>query len=312
MTPTPPAAARPLTWALRLLPAGYRAEHGSELTSIALQAAEAGGRLGVWREAADITAHALRLRAGLGPDKAVARIVAMAAPLAVAIAAGSCADTLADFARQPSQLLSGRADLQVLFAVQLVMYLLWPAALVAVWLGRWTAARLLAGLGALLAVISVLLLAPVTSDLDGLHVIVVAGTLPGVLTGLLMAAASRDLLGSSLRHRRALAATTVAALVPWALHTLSSSPLLFQLAPQALWLAVVITALVWAHRNRTAPLALALAALPQALAYTIPLLHPLHLSGQAILVLLAAAGVVATVRTRRKATPAQAGGIADH
>jgi len=311
MTPVPHTP-RPLTRALRLLPAGYRAEHGSELTSIALQAAEADGRLGVWREAADITAHALRLRAGLGPDKAAARIVAMAAPPAVAIAAGSCANTLAAYARQPSQLLSGRADLQVLLAVQLAIYLLWPAALVAVWLGRWTAARLCAGLGALLALISVPLLALVTLDLDGLHTFVVAGTLPWVLTGLLMAAAPRDMLGSSLRHRRALAATTVAALVPWALHTLCPSPLPFQLAPQALWLAVVITALAWAHRNRTAPLALALAALPQALGYAVVLLHPLHLTGQAILVLLAAAGVVAAVRTRRKATPAQAGGIADH
>jgi hypothetical protein len=312
MTPTPPAGARPLNWALRLLPAGYRAEHGSELTTIALQAAEANGRLGVWREAADITAHTLRLRAGLGPDKAASRIVAMAAPLAVAIAAGSCANTLATYAQQPSQLLSGRADLQVLLAVQLVIYLLWPAALVAVWLGRWTAARLLAGLGALLALISVPLLALVTSDLDGLHAFVVAGTLPWILTGLLMAAAPRDMLGSSLRHRRALAATTVAALVPWALHTLSPSPVPFQLTPQALWLALVITALAWAHRNRTAPLALALAALPQALGYTIPLLHPLHPTGQAILVLLAAAAAVATARTRRKATPAQAGDFADH
>ncbi|MDH6111558.1 hypothetical protein P3T36_006738 [Kitasatospora sp. MAP12-15] len=295
MTPTHRVPG-PLAWALRLLPSRYRAEHGDELTVIALQAGEDAGRLGGWREAADIAAHALRLRVGLSPDRAAARFIALAAPLAVAIAAGSNVAVLSHDLQAPAALFAGDANHRVLSAFRLVMELVWPTALVAVWLDRWTAARVFAGFGGLLALAYLPLCAlTIPWGLAGQRVMVVGFSLSWVLTGLFMAIAPRDLLGSSLRYRRALALAMVTALLPGVLRSVYPYPLPFLLQPQALWLVVGIGALAWPSRNRTAPSVLALAALPLALGQTLPLLHPIRPVGEALLVALVAAGAIAVV-----------------
>jgi hypothetical protein len=272
------------------------------LAAIAHEVAAESGRLGALREAVGIAGYALRLRAGLGPDRTAPVIVAGAAPLAVAVMAGSAAYWLAQWYRDPASpfLLAGPAG-HVRFALALTTSLLWPATLLAVWVGRWTATRLLGTLAALTTTASATLDAVATDSTYGgpSTTIAVTQLLPGLLTVLLLAAAPRELLGSSPRHRRALAATTVLALVPWTAHLLYPYPLPLGLSLQDLWPCVLVVALLCMARSRKPALAVA----PQSAVSLLPALHPLSATGVAALLLLAAAAAVAIVTTNRPRRP---------
>ncbi|MFJ1754828.1 hypothetical protein [Kitasatospora sp. NPDC088134] len=82
---------RLLTWALRLHPAHYRERYGAELAEAALASMADRPRAGVLAEAAQLAAHGLRLRLGLGADRPFGRAATGAAPLVltVALAAGT-------------------------------------------------------------------------------------------------------------------------------------------------------------------------------------------------------------------------------
>lgn len=72
---------------LRLYPRRYRRECGEEILAVYQQTAAEGSSLGRFREAADIAAHAVRMRLGVNSSTAAGRLLARAAPLAVGAAA---------------------------------------------------------------------------------------------------------------------------------------------------------------------------------------------------------------------------------
>jgi hypothetical protein len=67
---------------IRLYPAAHRAAHGDEIMSTARDSLESQGPLGVLRELADLTVHALRERTRLTATSAVGAVATAAAPLA--------------------------------------------------------------------------------------------------------------------------------------------------------------------------------------------------------------------------------------
>ncbi len=75
---------------LRLYPRRYRMECGEEILAVYQQTAAEVSASGRFREAADIAAHAVRMRLGLSSATAAGRLLARAAPLAVGAAAAYC------------------------------------------------------------------------------------------------------------------------------------------------------------------------------------------------------------------------------
>ncbi len=75
---------------LRLYPRRYRREYGEEILAVYQQTAAEVSPVGRFREAADIAAHAMRLRLGLSSATAAGRLLARAAPWAVGAAAAYC------------------------------------------------------------------------------------------------------------------------------------------------------------------------------------------------------------------------------
>ncbi|WP_193581916.1 hypothetical protein [Streptomyces mobaraensis] len=72
---------------LRLYPAGFRRAFGDEIAESYREATEGAGRRARLREAADIAAHAVRLRLGLGSAHPGGRLAAVTAPFALAATA---------------------------------------------------------------------------------------------------------------------------------------------------------------------------------------------------------------------------------
>ncbi|MER5782334.1 hypothetical protein ABT104_11510 [Streptomyces mobaraensis] len=72
---------------LRLYPAGFRRAFGEEIAESYREATEGAGRRARLREAADIAAHAVRLRLGLGSAHPGGRLAAVTAPFALAATA---------------------------------------------------------------------------------------------------------------------------------------------------------------------------------------------------------------------------------
>lgn len=79
---------------LRLYPPGFRRAFGSEMVGVYREATEGAGPSARLREAADIVAHALRLRLGIGSAAPGGRLSAGAAPFALAVTAAYAAFNL--------------------------------------------------------------------------------------------------------------------------------------------------------------------------------------------------------------------------
>ncbi|MGW0595214.1 hypothetical protein [Streptosporangium sp. NPDC002607] len=75
---------------LRLYPRRYRLECGEEILAVYQQTAAEASPAGRFREAADIAGHAVRMRLGVSSATAAGRLLASAAPFAVAAAAAGC------------------------------------------------------------------------------------------------------------------------------------------------------------------------------------------------------------------------------
>lgn len=75
---------------LRLYPPRYRQELGEEILAVYRLSSADASRTGRFREAADIAAHAVRMRLGLSSATAAGRLLAGAAPYAVGAAAAGC------------------------------------------------------------------------------------------------------------------------------------------------------------------------------------------------------------------------------
>ncbi|MFF4814407.1 hypothetical protein ACFY2K_07445 [Kitasatospora sp. NPDC001309] len=129
---------------LRLYPAAYRRAHGAEIAAT-YRELTAGEPLGPrLRDAAELAGHALRLRAGLGPGTAAARMLGTAYPLVlVASAAASGLHLLrwyAAVAASPAPLgVQLRSDLSGVWGVLLLSSLLVFAGAAAALAGRWRA-----------------------------------------------------------------------------------------------------------------------------------------------------------------------------
>ncbi|WP_051943287.1 hypothetical protein [Streptacidiphilus rugosus] len=302
----PPLALR---LALGLHPAGYRAEHGAELTAIFAESTADAGRLGVLREALDLAGHAVRRRTGLGSDRKAGQVAAQAAPLAAAVAgAGAAAGSLLQWTlsgfpfTSPGGPTLEVAELWTVFAYQA----LGLAVLVAVWAGRWTAARLLALLAPVVATTQVVLMSLEPAGLDGAWAWALTWLGSTLLTSALLLAAPRDLLGRSGPRRRLLLGTVLPAFVPWAVQLLYPYRFAYTNAQSLLWVLVLFAALLLSGGEGFRAPAVAAAVLPAALRALVPLLHPMTPTGVGVLLLLLLAGVVAvtrTVRGRAGATP---------
>ncbi|MGW2399363.1 hypothetical protein ACWCYY_22660 [Kitasatospora sp. NPDC001664] len=202
--------------AMRLHPGSYRRGEGAELAAVFADATAGRGRWSAAREWVDLAGHGLRMRLGLGSDRTLAQLAALAAPFAgVAAVAGTLAeevdgvvvslqrgwplywliaapvDTLPGFGYW-----LGRAGLLLLLVVA-----------VAAVTGRWTAARALAPPG-LLAVLGHMVVESLLSTSwsygDGPRLLarMAAWYGPQVIWLLILMAAPRDLLGPPTRGRR--------------------------------------------------------------------------------------------------------------
>ncbi|GGX58927.1 hypothetical protein GCM10010358_11370 [Streptomyces minutiscleroticus] len=259
---SPGGRSRSLALALRLYPGGYRDRYGEEIATVAAEATAGRGRAARWHEAASVAGHALRLRAGLTPDRSGARLAAVAAPFVVAVAAGQHLALVLRLPHTEPPLTFPWTDMVggVPYAIALTAAALWSLSLLSVLGGHWQPARAAAVLAAL-AVLGARL--DYVSDafvrFDPLLVLenlLVMG-LPHLLWAVLLLSAPRDLLTTSWSTRACAAATAaitfLAASAGWQEGARAATP------------AVVVTlaaVLALPTRDRSLPLAVVLAALP--------------------------------------------------
>ncbi|WDV53393.1 hypothetical protein PV963_25030 [Streptomyces coeruleorubidus] len=293
-------------WALRLHPAAYRAEHEAELTAIYAEATQDAGPLGRLREALDVAGHGLRRRTGLGSDRMAGQVLAQAAPLAIAVATGSfVAGLLWLFAPGVRTLPASSLPNVLSLANTGLTPLLWLATLAAVWTGRWTVARALVVPPMVLCLADVLLAAFTSSGFHGTPSIAVIRLAVPLLTGAVVLAAPRDLLGPSLSQRRTIMGTTALAAVlvsggqlvdmyyPFTLGVLS---VIGPLWTGVLWAGVLAIALLFGTRNRLTVAGVAVAVLPTTLQVTVQLTP----AGVVVLLLVLLSSTVPFLRARRR------------
>ncbi|MFJ6601776.1 hypothetical protein [Streptomyces lydicus] len=298
-------SSRLLRWALRFHPAAYRAEHEAELSAIYVQATQDAGPLGRLREAFDVAGHGLRRRTGLGSDRMAGQVLAQAAPLAVAVATGgSVANLLWLFAPGNKILPSSSLPGVLVLVNQGLMPLLWLAALAAVWTGRWTVARALVVPATLLRMVDLpLLLAAHPAGTGALHPSGVLHLAVPLLTGAVVLAAPRDLLGSPGARHGAIVGTTALAVLLWAaqlFNVYQPVPLGGPRTTQALWAGVLAVALLLSGRDRLLAAGLAVAVFPGVLQSTVPLLYPLSPVGAVALLLVVLSSAVSLLRAHRR------------
>ncbi|MFI0716274.1 hypothetical protein ACH4SK_37885 [Streptomyces inhibens] len=296
-------SSRALRWALRLHPAAYRAEHEAELTAIYAQATQDAGPLGRLREALDVAGHGLRRRTGLGSDRTAGQVLAQAAPLAVGLATGgSVANLLWLVAPGIKTMPSSSLPSVLLLANQGLVPLVWLAVLAAVWSGRWTVARALVVPATVLRLADVPLLL-LAHGFHGTDTGTVLNLTVPLLTGAVVLAAPRDLLGSSQPQRSALAGTTALAVLLVGAQLVNMyypQPLGGPRTTHTLWAAALAVALLFSTRDRLPAAGLAVAVLPGALQATVPLLHPLTPAGAGALLLVLLSSAMPLLRARRR------------
>ncbi|WEO95395.1 hypothetical protein A6P39_015950 [Streptomyces sp. FXJ1.172] len=293
---------RALRWALRCHPAAYRARHEAELTAIYAEATQGAGPLGRLREALDVAGHGLRRRTGLGSGRTAGQILAQAAPSAVAVAAGgSVVNLLWVFAPGVRTLSWSSFPEAVVLVDQVLVPLLWLAALAGAWTGRWTAARTLAVPATALRLADVPLLLLAHPGGQPAYPAAVLSLIVPLLTGAVVLAAPRDLLGTSRPQHAAIAGAGALTVLLWGAqflniyHALPGGPR----AVRTLWAGVLAVALLFSGHDRLAAAGLAVAVLPTAVEMTVPLLYPLSPAGGIALLALLIGAAVAALRARR-------------
>ncbi|MFD0259547.1 hypothetical protein ACFVH7_14880 [Kitasatospora indigofera] len=205
-------APRPGRLLIGLYPARYRSAHGDDICATFAEATEGRPRRAVLREYRDLATHALRLRLRIGPTDPAGRVLAGAAPVALALAAGCALVVLLPELRElvhriryPYPNLGlGYAVLAAVFQVALTVP--WLLALGIAVTGRWRAARIVGVAAALLG-------AGVLS-LDGLYPYM-AGQMAGTaLVGTVVLLAPAGLVDVSQRGRWEMAGLVLAVAVP--------------------------------------------------------------------------------------------------
>ncbi|WP_405019875.1 hypothetical protein OHV05_26495 [Kitasatospora sp. NBC_00070] len=146
---TPPPGHR----LIRLYPARYRAAHGEDVAATFADTVEGQPARVVRRERRDLVTHALRLRFRIGPTDPAGRVLAGAAPIQLALAAGVALyralpqfDQLVRGDQVPSPM---RTVLHASFELSCTVP--WLLALAFALLGRWRTARLTGWWGSVLS-----------------------------------------------------------------------------------------------------------------------------------------------------------------
>ncbi|MEU3600930.1 hypothetical protein ABZ714_19735 [Streptomyces sp. NPDC006798] len=193
-----------MTRLIRLYPPGFREAYGDEVAAVYHEVIAGAGRVGRGREALGLVAHALRLRAGLGPGRPAGRLCGVAGPLVLAASAAYAGLELSDLAAyatavraegRPPAFFAGdtaRAAAAAALVVSAVMALV----------GRWAAGRLWAAAAQALCGVLVLTLDGATPD-----AIVTGGA--GLLAAALLAACPPEVFPA--RRARILAGAAGAA-----------------------------------------------------------------------------------------------------
>ncbi|MFE5584760.1 hypothetical protein [Kitasatospora sp. NPDC056531] len=187
--------------ALALYPGRYRRERGDELAVVFADTTAEAGRFAKVRELFDLGAYGLRMRTGLTSTSPGGRLAALTAPLAAGAVAGIAAVMM--YADEGGY--QAPNSTRVLLSL-LAFWVLNGSAVLsagAVLLGRWTAARLLAGATAL-AVVADLLLQLRASIGGGLWELLYDFQWDGpfLLWALVLLAAPRDALPSPTWRER--------------------------------------------------------------------------------------------------------------
>jgi len=143
---------------MSLYPARYRAAHGEDIATVFSETIEGLSRRAVFRERFDLATHALRLRLRISPTDPAGRVLAGAAPVALAIAAGRCLffllpqlHEMVHRIRYPYPNL-GLGSALVGAALLLAGNLPWLLALMFAVAGRWRLARATGALAALIGI----------------------------------------------------------------------------------------------------------------------------------------------------------------
>ncbi|MFI5530654.1 hypothetical protein ACIA8O_19150 [Kitasatospora sp. NPDC051853] len=201
--------------AMRIHPAAYRRSEGAELAAVFADTTAGKGSWVVARELVDLAGHGLRMRLGLGSDRTLAQLAALAAPFAgVAAMSGQLADQVSAVIGDLGSPRGLGWRLRVPFdTFQGFGYWVYQAALlitlavaVAAVAGRWSTARALVPVGLLAVLGQVVVEAEISTSLAtgdwGRLLARLAGWHgPQLIWLLILLAAPRDLLGPPTRRR---------------------------------------------------------------------------------------------------------------
>ncbi|MEV0531775.1 hypothetical protein [Kitasatospora sp. NPDC050463] len=204
-----PRAARLL---IGLYPARYRSSHGDDIHATFAEATEGRTRSAVLREYRDLATHALRLRLRIGPTDPAGRVLAGAAPVALALAAGCALYLLLPGLRELVHRIRypypnlGLGHAVLAAVLQLARTAPWLLALGIAVTGRWRAARI--------AGVAAALLSAGVQALSGLYPYS-AGQLAGMaLVGALVLLAPAGLVDVTRRGRWEMAGLALAVALP--------------------------------------------------------------------------------------------------
>ncbi|MEU3368888.1 hypothetical protein ABZ734_00100 [Streptomyces sp. NPDC006660] len=287
---------------LRLYPAGFRRAFGDEIAESYREATAGAGPRDRLREAADVVAHALRLRLGIGSAHAGGGLMAAAAPFALAATAAYAAFNLNGSAGDWYVMrgVGAVADAAPLLTLMNAGYLLTLLGAVVALAGRYVPGVLAATAGAVVG--SVSFLHPVWPSPDE-----VSGQFVGFLLAPVVVAALPLACPPDLRPaRRARGAAGVVALAVWAVLLVAA---LVVIDPLGIGLRVpwrfgvpIVAALVLAGR----PAFAAIRTTGQLAAAATPFIAILYLSGwvrtDELLTLIGALAVTAVVLRLRRRT----------
>ncbi|MFJ5924450.1 hypothetical protein ACIQF6_17810 [Kitasatospora sp. NPDC092948] len=143
---------------MSLYPARYRAAHGEDIATVFSETIEGLSRRAMLRERFDLATHALRLRFRIGPTDPAGRVLAGAAPVALAIAAGCCLYFLLPQLHETVHRIRypfpnlGLGSALLAAALLLAGNLPWILALAFAVAGRWRLARATGALAALIGI----------------------------------------------------------------------------------------------------------------------------------------------------------------
>ncbi|MCC9308402.1 hypothetical protein LN042_15110 [Kitasatospora sp. RB6PN24] len=266
-----------LRLALRIYPAGYRAERGEEIATVHADVTAGAGRLATARETAGVAAYGLRVRTGLTASGTAGRLLATTAPPAAAMALGQQLPVLWQLPHYWRQTAADSSpDWHPVLIASAFPGALWLLVVAAALLRTWTAARILAALAGVAAIVRCLVFTQTLQTFvpgaapDYVALIQTAGA--GVLWSLLVFAAPGDLLGSTV-VRQPLAAVPPALLLAAGTFLGSLNPFTGPGRTEAMLSGVCLPLgllpLAFLARGRLLPAAIGLAVLPLALTLTV-------------------------------------------